>query len=252
MIRQSRGVNMGSEEEQKQALKEYLNTSFQSMKHIKRKRIIKITLIFLIALLVIFIIFNNPFTFIYISKKDLRYYDVRINNHKLGVSEEIHATTLIPNFIVIPNGNSGNFALQNTSTIQEEPYILSLKSYTCFIPNNNKRIKTSCVKEIENKYENQDTSYTRMQILKYDYDSKYQYGINSDYLTRSYLIAENSWYSRPFEEYTIVYDGKFIEDVTYYVLEANVYVIKVEVSYKNTKATLTFGFINDGEKVHTL
>lgn len=252
MIRQSRGVNMGSEEEQKQALNEYLNTSFQSMKHIKRKRLIKIVFLLLIALLVLFIIFHNPFTFIYVAKKDLRYYDIRLNNHKLSVSEEIQDSTIIPNLIVIPNGNSGSFSFQNTSTIKEKPYVLSLKSYTCFIPNNNKRIKTSCSKDMANKYENKDTSYTRMQILKYEYDPIYEYRVDNDGLFRSYLISEKSWYSRPFEEYTIVYDGKFIEDITYYVSEPNVYVIKVEASYKFTKATLSFGLINDGENVHTL
>lgn len=243
---------MGSEEEQKQALHEYLNTSFQSMKHIKRKRIMKIVFLLLIALLVLFIVFNNPFTFVYVAKKDLRYYDIRLNNQKLSVSEEIHDTTIIPNFIVIPNGNSGSFLIPNKSTLDKEPYILSLKSYTCFIPNNNKRIKTSCSKDMANKYENKDTTYSRMQILKYDYDPKYEYRVNHDGLIRSYLISENSWYSRPFEEYTIVYDGKFIEDVTYYVSEPNVYVVKVEASYKFTKATLSFGLINDGENVYTL
>lgn len=243
---------MGSEEEQKQALHDYLNTSFQSMKHIKRKRIMKIVFLLFIVLLVIFIVFNNPFTFIYVAKKDLRYYDIRLNNHKLSVSEEIQDTTIIPNFIVIPNGNSGTFSIQNSSTIGKQPYVLSLKSYTCFIPNKNKRIKTSCSKDIANKYENKDTSYIRMQILKYDYDPKYEYGVDNNGLFRSYLVSENSWYSRPFEEYTIVYDGKFIEDITYYVTDANVYVIKVEASYKFTKATLSFGLINDGENVHTL
>lgn len=243
---------MGSEEEQKQALKEYMDTSFQSMKHIKRKRMLKLIFIILVVLLVLFIIFHNPFTHVFVAKKDLRYYDIRLNNHKLSVSEEIQDTTIIPNLIVLPNGNSDTFSIQNKSTIEEKPYVLSLKSYTCFIPNKNKRLKTSCSKDIANKYENKDTSYTRMQILKYDYNPKYEYNISRNYLSRTYQINENTWQTRPFEEYTIVYDGKFIEDITYYVLKPNVYVIKVEVSYKFTKATLSFGFINDGENVHTL
>lgn len=243
---------MGSEEEQKQALKEYMDTSFQSMKHIKRKRMLKLIFIILVVLLVLFIIFHNPFTHVFVAKKDLRYYDIRLNNHKLSVSEEIQDTTIIPHLIVIPNGNSDTFSIQNTSTIEEKPYVLSLKSYTCFIPNKNKRIKTSCSKDIANKYENKDTSYTRMQILKYAYDPNYEYNISNNYLSRTYQINENSWQTRPFEEYTIVYDGKFIEDITYYVSEPNVYVIKIEASYKFTKATLSFGLINDGENVHTL
>lgn len=31
-----------------------------------------------------------------------------------------------------------------------------------------------------NRYDNKDTSYTRMQILKYVYDSKYKYRVDND------------------------------------------------------------------------
>lgn len=246
---------MGNEEEQKQALNDYLKTSFESMKHKKRKKIVKMIVIFLTILLFFYIIFHNPFTFIFVAKKDLRYYDVRLNDYQLSVSEKIPDTTIIPKLIVIPNGNTGKFDHQNKEefiSIKEKELQLTIKSYTCFIPNKDKKINISCNEQSEkhkNRFENNDTSYTRMQILKYDYESKYEYNINHDYLSRSYLVKEDSWYSRPYEEYTIVYDGKFIEDIQYYVSETNVYVIKIEASYKNSKAILSFGFIKDGENM---
>ncbi len=91
-----------------------------------------------------------------------------------------------------------------------------------------------------------------MQVLKYNYDSSYEYNISNHYLSRTYQIDENSWKTRSYDEYTTVYDGKFMEDITSYISEESVYVIKVNFRYKNTKGILSFDVLNDGEYLYTL
>ncbi len=242
--------------EQKQALDDYLKVSLEFMKNKKKQRIKKITIIILMFPIFLFILFNNPFTFVFTSKKDLRYYEVYLNNYKLRVSEKIENTVILPHLIEIPNGNSVTFYENNKNTIiNKAPYILSIKSYTCFIPSKNRKIKISCNEKSENdinKYENKDTFYTKMQILKYDYESKYEYSVHNEVLSRTYLIHEDAWCTRPFEEYSIIYEGDFIEDITPYISKTSVYVIKLNFQYKTTKGTLSVGVVNDGENVFAL
>lgn len=55
--------------EQKQALDDYLKVSLEFMKNKKKQKIKKITIIILMFPIFLFILFNNPFTFVFTSKK---------------------------------------------------------------------------------------------------------------------------------------------------------------------------------------
>lgn len=245
---------MGTEEEQKQALNDYLSASQESMRYRKKMIVKKIIIIISIVPILFYFLFNNPFIYIFMAKKDLRYYEIFLNNYKLSVSEEIQNTVIVPNLISLPNGNSIKFSFENKNAIIDKPFILDIKSYTCFISNNNKKIKTSCDEKIsiDDMYENKDTEYSSMKILKYDYDPIYEYSVNNNYLSQTYEISENSWRTRPVEEYITIYDDEFIKDLTSYISEPGVYVIKLNFHYKSTTGTLSFGLVYDGEKLLTL
>ena len=78
------------------------------------------------------------------------------------------------------------------------------------------------------------------------------YSVHNEVLSRTYLIHEDAWCTRPFEEYSIIYEGDFIEDITPYISKTSVYVIKLNFQYKTTKGTLSVGVVNDGENVFAL
>ena len=245
----------GTEEEQKEALNDYLVSSVETVEYIKKQRKKRIFWLLIFITLFWFLILYGPFSHMLISKTKLRFYEVQINGRKLSVNKKIYNTTIIPIIFVIPNGNSGTFfskELEKNNVISGESYLLSIKSYTCFLSSNDQKIPISCNKKTDSKYENYDTSYTSMQILQYDYDGKYTYSLGNDHLSRSYYVGENSMITRPYEEYTTIYNGSFLTDLTPYITNPNVYVIKVNLKYKGIKGIISFGVVNDGKNILAL
>ena len=241
--------------DKEQALNDYMKASFENMKDIKKARKKKIVIISIISFILLCLLCWSPFAFVSPFHKYLRYYDIRLNNYQFMVSEKIYNTKIIPNIMEFPNGNSGFFDYKYEKekfSVKNTPYIFSLKSYTCFLPNDkNYKIKTSCTGyndyKVANK--NNDTSY-KMQILKYDYNSKYiGYYISEDHIAGNYQIREDAFKTYPIFEHTIIYNGKLITNLTDYISNPGVYAIKINFSYKNTKGILYFGLINDGEYI---
>lgn len=246
---------MGSEEEKKQSLNDYMTSSLETLKHLKKKRTKKIFLIIICIMLLVFFFFYGPFSWMFIAKQELRYYEVKINNFELSVSEKIDNTAIIPIVLVIPNGNSGFFLSkynERDNVITGESYLLSIKSYTCFLESDRNQIPISCNSNTESKYENHDTLYEKMQILQYDYDDKYTYSMGNDHLSRSYYTDKNSIITRPYEEYSIIYEGELLSDLTPYIAKESAYMIKVDFKYQGTEGTISFGVVNDGETVIAL
>ncbi len=58
--------------------------------------------------------------------------------------------------------------------------------------------------------------------------------------------------TRPYEEYTTIYNGSFLTDLTPYITNPNVYVIKVNLKYKGIKGIISFGVVNDGKNILAL
>ncbi len=243
------------EEEKTKTLNGYMASSLETLKHLKKKRKKRIFLIIICIVLLIFFFFYGPFSWMFVAKKNLRFYEVKINNHELSVSEKINSTTIIPIVLVIPNGNSGFFLSkynERNNVITSESYLLSIKSYTCFLESDRNQIPISCNSNIESKYENHDTIYEKMQILQYDYDDKYTYSMGNDHLSRSYYTDKNSLITRPYEEYSIIYEGEVLSDLTPYIVKQSAYMIKVDFKYQKTEGTISFGVVNDGETVIAL
>ena len=242
----------GMQEEQK-SLNEYMASSKETLKQVKKQRRKKIIIIFICIILLIFFLFYGPFSYVFVSKKQLRFYEVKINNQELSVSEKIKNTTIIPVILEIPNGNSRYFSInQEYKEIFGDSYLLSIESYRCFLLNENKEASISCSDTSKNKKETNDTKYTKMQILEYKYEDSYTYSLSAHHLSRSYYVGENSITTRPYEEYSIIYEGEYIEDLTAYISEENVYVIHVDFTYKNTHGTISFGVVNDGKTLFAL
>ena len=246
---------MGTEEEQIKSLNDYLASSYETLKILRKRRRKRIFIIILISIILIFLIFYSSFSRIFIAKKPLRFYEVEINNSKVTVSEKINNTTILPIILVIPNGNSGFFLSkynERDNVITSESYLLSIKSYTCFLESDRNQIPISCNSNTESKYENHDTIYEKMQILQYDYDDKYTYSLGNDHLSRSYYTDKNSLITRPYEEYSIIYEGEVLSDLTPYIVKQSAYMIKVDFKYQKTEGTISFGVVNDGETVIAL
>ncbi len=246
---------MGTEEEQIKSLNDYLASSYETLKILRKRRRKRIFIIILISIILIFLIFYSSFSRIFIAKKPLRFYEVEINNSKVTVSEKINNTTILPIILVIPNGNKGIFTpeeLEKEIPISGENYTFTIKSSTCFLTGDTKKNPISCSQNTVSKYENTDTTYQNMQILKYEYDKNYKYSLSTDHLARSYYKGKNSIYIRPYEEYEVIYDAEFINDLTPYITQTGVYVIKVNFKYPKTKGSIYFGVVNDGQKIYPI
>ena len=246
---------MGTDEEQARSLNDYLASSYETLKSLKKRRRKRIFIIILVGIFLIFIFFYSSFSNIFVAKKPLRFYEVEINNSKVSVSEKINNTTIIPVILVIPNGNRGIFTpkdLEKEIPIPGETYSFTIKSSTCFLSGEGKKVPISCNEHTALKYENSDTSYPSMQILKYEYDKNYKYSLSTYNLSRSYYKGENSIYTRPYEEYSVIYDAKFINDLTPYITQTGVYVMKVNFKYPKAKGSIYFGVVNDGQNIYPI
>ncbi len=249
---------MGSEEEQRKALYDYQKAMLEDGKYRKRKRRKNIILCFILVPFFMIFVSNLPFTRIFFPKY-LRYYDVRLNGVELSVSEDIDDTMLFPKYGSVANGAHGVFNANDYSRKSisiQTPYLLTLKSFTCYSPYSKLKYKQSCPEKRDDfeslirlgkVKENHDTRY-KMKILKYDYDVNYVYSLNSYFVSREYEYEPNKWISRPIDTYTTIYDGELLEDLTPYIHEVGVYAIRIHFSYWfDNHGTLSFGFINDGE-----
>ena len=251
---------MGSEEEQRQALFLYHQSSLEDLK--RKKRIVrkKIVLgIFLVFL--IFIVGRFPFMNRFVANafpKYLRFYDVRLNHQSLYVLEKLDSTSLLFGFLSFNNGETGSFSFfQSASSLplEEVPYLLEIQAYSCFVPSGKRKIKVSCdvrAFENENKYKRDDVTYSNMTILKYAYDSDGKYILGFDSLSRDYLVGENSWKNQKIEDFSLVYEGEFMSDITSFIQEVGVYTIRIDFSYKHNTGSLYIGVVNDGHFLFSL
>lgn len=251
---------MGSEEEQREALYMYQKTSLEELKKKKKKRKKRI-IIGLLLFFSLYIICRLPIVdrFLAITfPKYLRYHDVRLNNHSLYTLVEIYDDSFFFGMINMHNGGNRSFNFSEEKqkiSVGEIPYVLDLKSYGCFVPSGKRKVKISCSEQNwrnKHMYENQDTTYTKMQILKYSYVAGKTYRLGRDYLIRDDLIGEDKWKSNRIDDYLVVYDGKYVSDLTSYIQEVSVYTIKINFSYKGSTGTIYVGIANDGESLVSL
>lgn len=251
---------MGSEEEKEQALYEYQKVSLdvlKTKKDIRRKKII----VALLLLPFFFLVCRFSISYVLFPRifpKNLRYYDIRLNNHKLYTLEEVYDDEFLFGVINMHNGGTRHFNFNEIGqkfSSKEKSYVLTLTSYSCFIPSGKRKIKIPCEEQDwKNKYmyENFDTSYKKMHILKYPYQSEGIYRLGHYYLIRDDLIGEGKWKASRVEEYSVVYEGEFASDLTYYLSGIGVYTIKIDFFYKHNQGSLYVGVVNDGESVFSL
>lgn len=245
---------MMDKEEQQKSLNEFMASSLETSRTLKKKHKKRFFLLVLIVLLGIFFLFYGPFSFMFIAKKELRLYDVRVNDQKVTVREKIANTTIIPVLFEIQNGDSYVYFenIEDNSDITNDTYSFAVQSYTCYRNGDEHQYPISCDQNSQFKYLNTDTTYYKMQILKFDYEDKYTYSISNDYLSRSYYRGENSIVSSPYKEYTVIYEGKVNNDFTSYIGDEGVYLLEIYFKYSGTKGSILFGVVNDGEKVFVL
>ncbi len=240
-------------EEKIKAYNDYLKTSLEDGK--SRKKKLKRILILLVLIFLSFpILFHLPFIQIFFQfafDKNIRYYEVSVNNQLMDVDEVIEPTILIPKLLVVQNDKKINFNFGSDEKFSTyESVFLNVDSYTCFIPNKKKKTTISCSeynRNKENMEKNNDTTYS-MDILKYDLGSNCEYyGVSENNAICNYKVSENSWMSSNIYNYEMVYQGEFQNDITKYVQTPAVYGIKIQFQYEHTKGFLMVGLLNDGE-----
>ncbi len=241
------------EEEQIKAYNDYLKSSLEAGKDHKKK--LKKILIFVVLILLSFpILFRLPFIQIFFQfafNQNIRYYEVSVNNQLMDVKETIEPTTLIPNLFVVQNDKKAYFYFGSEEKFSiDNPVLLKVDSYTCYIPNKKKKTLISCSEYSKNEnhmVKNEDTTYN-LEILKYALSSNCEYyGVEENSAICNFQVRENSWSSSKISNYEIVYQGELPRDITKYVETPAVYALKIHFQYKNTKGFLIVGLLNDGE-----
>lgn len=242
---------MGSEEEQKEALYKYQKASLEEMKRKRKKRRKKIIVLFFsLAFLLLFLSSFNLFPKIF--SKQLRFYDVRLNDSPLQIAETIQSDQFLFGLIDLENDLTGTFYTKSY-TVENKPYKLTLKSFSCFLPYKKKKIKISCSEQDwqnKYKYENNDTTY-KMIIKKYKYEPNGIYRVGYEDIIEDILInkEKNSWKAEILKQFEIIYEGNFTSDITNFIKEQGVYRIQFDFTYKKNKGSIAVGIINDGKNI---
>ena len=241
------------EEEKVKAKNDYLKASLEEGKN-RKKKIKRILILVFLVFLSFSILFRLPFIQIFFQfafDKNIRYYEVSLNNQLLDVIEIIKPTTIIPKLLVVNNSKRGYFYFGREEKLPiDGPLSLKVDSYTCYLPSKNKKTIVSCSEYNKNKEhmdKNEDTTYT-LEIIKYELGSNCEYyNVSENYAVCNYKVSENHWSSSPIFSYKTIYQGEFQNDITKYVQTPAVYAIKIHFCYKNTKGFLLVGLLNDGE-----
>lgn len=230
-------------EEQRKAYYDYQKSSMQYYKNKKRKkkRIILILMIIYLGL-VLFVKSIGDYFYLPIQNKVDRYYDIKLNNAQFLVS--VDRDEMIP---IIPFVLYGN-RTKRFSTIPErkdlhqiirsEKYRLNVSAYSCI----------SCqYKEEDVTKKRINISIKNMKIYKYKYyDKNVDYTQITDGISYLQSVLNQHHELINVENYDVIYGGKFIEDITKYISDDNLYGIQLRL--KNT--TLIFGLIKrDGQVI---
>jgi len=206
----------------KKAANKYFKSVLE-LKEEKKSKIIYIISIMLFILIAIKLILGELVIPIPIKYKDNRLYEVYLND--LDMTSEVidkRKITIIPYFLYLEQSYHGIYIgngeiyedIQNSTT-----YNLKINSYDCYsaVPSlkENEKInyKISC---------NTEQNY----IKKLTNDTTYKL-----YIKRTYKGKE-----------TILYDGKFIEDITPYIVEKGRYYVRIMGNYKNVESEISISF----------
>ena len=214
---------MSSEEELKKQQKELLiemNKLDNEMWKARKKKIIIITSIILIIVTVIKIFFGTIelYNVFGASPSKSRYYNVTVNNKQVAVSyistKKIPIIPFLVNFNSVYMGNSyikgddtGKFFYNDGS----DKYIIDINSYSCYYES----IQIECTNNGQNMKKNNDTKYTQVKI------------------TRT---------SNPYE---VIYQGKYIDDITPYVVKKGNYHVAITAKHGLTESEVYFYFKNN-------
>ena len=212
---------MPSEEALKQQQQELLvemNKLDNKMRKSRKNKFIIIFSIIIIIIAIIKIFFGTIelYNIFGTSKSNARYYKVTVNNKHVAVSYT--ATHTIPIIPFLVNFNSvylGNSNIVGDDTVafysdDSDKYIIDVNSYSCYYEN----IKTECTNNEQNMKKDNDTKYTKVKITRI---------------------------TNPHE---VVYEGKYINNITPYITKKGQYHIEITARYELTKSEIYFYFYN--------
>lgn len=207
-------------EEMKKKNKEILieiNKIDNEIKKQKKQKLFKLVIIILLIIIIIKLFFGtieiyNIFGY---PSNRTRFYKVTINNELNTVNYNLkHKIPIIPfliNFNSIYQG--GNQIVKDLDDVyfyenNSEKYIIDISSYSCFYNN----YQVDCRESTQKMIKNDDTKYTNLKIIRT---------------------------SNPYEE---LYNGKFITDITPYVIEKGVYYVGITAKYSLVETEVFFYF----------
>jgi len=184
----------------------------------KKKKIILITSIIITIILIIKIFIGTieiPNIFGY-SPRNIRFYKVTVNNEVTQAGYELtHKFPIIP-FLV--NINSYHMGVSHIKDDLDGPeyfpdnskkFLIDISSYECYANN----FKVECRNDQQEMKEVKDTKYTHLKI------------------------------TRTNNPYEIVYDGKYINDITKYVEKKGVYAVSITAEHGLVETNVYFYFV---------
>ena len=195
------------------AIKELHQTEIELKKERKKKRIKTIIILF-VFILIIKIFFGtleikNLFGY---NPSKARYYKVTINNKQIPISYTAkHKLTIIPyliNFNTYYYGN--NYIEGNSDGIYkvDKDINIDINSFKCYT--NDGKYQIECTKNTLFMKPNNDTKYTKLTI------------------------------TRTSNPYGVIYDGKYINDISSYITKKGSYHIEITAEYENMETKIDF------------
>lgn len=192
-----------------------LNTQIRKERGKKLYRIIVVLILVIVIIKILFgtIEIYNPFGY---PASKTRFYKVTVNNEFVTVDYDLNQKIPIIPFLINFNNHyfGANYIESDVDGTEYHPdasknFEIDIKSYSCYSMD----FQVECMKDSQKMKENKDTKYTKLKI------------------TRT---------NKPYE---VLYDGKYIEDITKYVKNKGVYAVTITAEYSNIDTDITFYFV---------
>lgn len=225
-----------NKEEQQKAFHDYQKATLEHYKNRKRK-VLKILLIVVIVYsgLLLYSKWLGSYLYLPLPNKIDRYYEIELNGSPFNVgvirNEKVPFIPFVLYWDRVKEFTSYPKKELAQQTISADNYILSIQVYSSMD-------EEYFIEELKQK--KISVNIKNMKIYKYKYYDKnedYVKIINIENYTALEVQKRKEFFNK--DLYEIVYDGKYIEDITNYINDDNLY--GIELYYK--KNTLRFGFV---------
>ena len=233
---------MITEKERKEATYNYLKTNFEYSKNKLRQKQKFFVLSTIVIIGLIIIMYSLGGIYIPFFTSNNRYYDVQLNGVQLSTLLHMPDRTIIKNLIYLtPSGTYDLLywptkEIDESRVINDNKYILSVQSYTCYYSN----VITDCkVNKSQLKKTNTDTKYKLRIYSHKNFEQISTYGeFPDDYNDKDKF-------------YNLIYDDMYINNISDYIKQKGQYIIEIEARYDFKVQNIMTIILNDGKDIIT-